>query len=209
MNRFVWDLRYAPPAAMRHEYDMTAIIGGGTVLLPEGPLVLPGEYEGALKVAGQTYKSTVTVKMDPRVKVPREDLARQLELEQKIDAALTKATETAQSVAKAREQLKALQTSLAAKPGAEALLQTINALDKRAATIQGNPQAEWPQTPGGLIGVNGSLGVLAVSVGSADSAPTATSQAAFDEATKQLNDALAQWESFQRDYELLNQKLHD
>ena len=123
--------------------------------------------------------------MDPRVKVPRADLARQFELEQKIDAALTKATETTEAIAKIREQLKALQTSLGAKPDAKALLQTVNELDKRAETIQGNPQAEWPQTPGGLIGVDGSLGVLAVSVGSADSAPTATSQAAFDEATKQ------------------------
>ena len=209
VHRFVWDLRYAPPASMRHEYDMTAIIGDGTVLLPEGPLVLPGEYEVALKVAGQTYKSTVTVQMDPRVKVPRADLARQFDLEQKIDAALTKATETTEAIAKIREQLKALQTSLGAKPGAKALLQTVNELDKRAETIQGNPQAEWPQTPGGLIGVDGSLGVLVVSVGSADSAPTATSQAAFDEATKQLNDALAQWESFQKDFASLQTKLAD
>ena len=95
---------------------MTAIIGSGTVLLPEGPLVLPGEYEVALKVGGQTYKSTVTVKMDPRVKVPRADLTRQLELEQKVDAALTKATETAQAIAKVREQLKALQTSSPPNP---------------------------------------------------------------------------------------------
>ena len=63
---------------MRHEYNMTAIIGSGTVLLPEGPLVLPGEYEVELKVGGQSYKSTVKVEMDPRVKVQREDLARQL-----------------------------------------------------------------------------------------------------------------------------------
>ncbi|MGC2722616.1 MAG: hypothetical protein WA224_01555, partial [Candidatus Acidiferrales bacterium] len=76
-------------------------------------------------------------------------------------------------------------------------------------TIQGNPQAEWPQSPGGLIGVNGSLGMLAVSVGSADSAPTATSQTAFDEANKQLNETLAQWESFQKDFAALQKKLTD
>ena len=209
MHRYIWDLRYAPPASMRHEYNMTAIIGSGTVLLPEGPLVLPGEYEVELKVGGQSYKSTVKVEMDPRVKVQREDLARQLALEQKVDAALTKATETAQAIAKVREQLKALQTSLGAKQGAKSLLQTANELDERAETIQGNAQAEWPQTPGGLIGVAGSLGVLAVSVGSADSAPTVTSQTAFDEATKQMNDMLAQWEPLQRDFTALQKKLAD
>jgi photosystem II stability/assembly factor-like uncharacterized protein len=209
MQRFVWDLRYAPPASMRHEYDMTAIIGSGTVLLPEGPLVLPGEYEVELKVGGRIYESTVQVEMDPRVKVSREDLTRQLALEQKVDAALTKATETTQAIARIREQLKALQTSIGAKPDAKALLQTANELDKRAETIQGNPLAEWPQTPGGLIGVTGSLGVLAVSVGSADSAPTITSQTAFDEASKQMNDMLAQWEPLQKDFAALQKKLSD
>jgi photosystem II stability/assembly factor-like uncharacterized protein len=209
IHRFVWDLRYAPPAAMRHEYDMTAIIGSGTVTVPQGPLVLPGEYELALKVAGHTYKSTVTVDMDPRVKIPREDLAKQFELEQKIDAALTNATDTAQAIAKLREQLKTLRTSLSAKPDAKALLQTVNDLDQRAEKIQGNPQAEWPQTPGGLIGVDGSLGMLAVAAGSADSAPTATSLAAFEENTKQLNDLLTQWQSLLKDLAQLNQKLRD
>ena len=171
--------------------------------------MLPGDYDVELKVGGQSYKSTVKVEMDPRVKISREDLARQLELEQKIDAALTKATETAQAITKIREQLKALQTSLRSKPGAKALLQALNELDKRAETIQGNPQAEWPETPGGLIGANGSLGVLAVSVGSADSAPTVTSQAAFDEASKQLNEILAQWDSFQKDFATLQKKLAD
>jgi hypothetical protein len=209
IHRFVWDLRYAPPAAMRHEYDMTAIIGSGTVTVPQGPLVLPGEYELALKVAGHTYKSTVTVDMDPRVKIPHEDLAKQFELEQKIDAALTNATDTAQAIAKLREQLKTLRTSLSAKPDAKALLQTVNDLDQRAEKIQGNPQAEWPQTPGGLIGVDGSLGMLAVAAGSADSAPTATSLAAFEENTKQLNDLLTQWQSLLKDLAQLNQKLRD
>ena len=209
IHRFVWDLRYAPPAAMRHEYDMTAIIGSGTVTMPQGPLVLPGEYEVALKVAGHTYKSTVTVDLDPRVKIPREDLAKQFELEQKIDAALTNATDTVQAIAKLREQLKTLRTSLSAKPDAKALLQTVNDLDQRAEKIQGNPQAEWPQTPGGLIGVDGSLGMLAVAAGSADSAPTATSLAAFEENTKQLNDLLAQWQSLLKDLAQLNQKLRD
>jgi hypothetical protein len=143
------------------------------------------------------------------VKIPREDLAKQFELEQKIDAALTNATDAAQAIVKVREQLKTLRTSLSAKPDAKVLLQTGNDLDQRAEKIQGNPQAEWPQTPGGLLGVDGSLGMLAVAAGSADSAPTATSLAAFEENTKQLNDLLTQWQSLQKDFAQLNQKLRD
>jgi photosystem II stability/assembly factor-like uncharacterized protein len=209
LHRFVWDLRYAAPAAMRHEYDMTAIIGSGTVLMPQGPLALPGEYEVALKVGGQAYRSTFTVAMDPRVNVPREDLAKQLELEHQVDAALTSATETRQAIATVRDQLKALKTSLGPKTDAKALLQTVHDLDERAEKIQGNPQAEWPQMPGGLIGVDGSLATLAVAVGSADGAPTATSLAACEENSKQLNDLLTQWQSLQKDFAQLQRKLAD
>ena len=43
-------------------------------------------------------------------------MIRQLELEQKIDNALTKATDAAKSVATLREKLKALKSNLSAKP---------------------------------------------------------------------------------------------
>jgi hypothetical protein len=57
--------------------------------------------------------------------------------------------------------------------------------------------------------VDGSLGMLAVAAGSADSAPTATSLAAFEENTKQLNDLLTQWQLLLKDLAQLNQKLRD
>lgn len=209
MHRFVWDLRYAPPAAMRHEYSMAAIIEAGTVAEPLGPLALPGEYEVQLKVGGETYKSTFAVEMDPRVKVSREDLVRQLELEQKIAAALAQSADTAQAIAKLRKQLEALQANLSAKPEAKALLQSVTALDQRAQTVQGNPEAEYPQMPGGLIGVNGSLGALGVEVGSGDSAPTATSLKVFEDSSKQLDELQTQWKSVQKDFAELSRKLAD
>src|SRR5207302_865513 len=55
LNRFVWDLRYRPPPAERHDYSIAAIAGQGTVAEPQGPLVLPGEYQVRLGVGGQTY----------------------------------------------------------------------------------------------------------------------------------------------------------
>jgi hypothetical protein len=51
MHRFVWDLRYPRPAAIRYDYSAAAPIASGTVPLPEGPLVLPGQYEVRL-IAG-------------------------------------------------------------------------------------------------------------------------------------------------------------
>src|SRR5277367_3464712 len=208
-HRFVWDLRYAPPVALHNEYSIAAMIGVGTVTDPQGPLALPGEYEVWLTSAGQTYKAALTIDMDPRVKISRDELVSQLELEQKIDIALTKSTDAAKSVAALRAQLKSLHTTVSEKPDAKPLLDEADALDKRAQAIQGNPEAQYPATPGALIGEDATLAALAIAVGSADSAPTATTSAAFAQSTKHLNDLLAQWDQLQKDYAALNQKLSD
>jgi photosystem II stability/assembly factor-like uncharacterized protein len=209
MHRVVWDLRYAPPSALHNEYSMTAIIGSGTIIDPQGPLALPGEYEVVLTSGGQTYKAALTIDMDPRVKIPREELVSQLELEQKIDNALSRATDAAKSIAAVREQLKALHTRLSEKPDAESVLNEVDNLAKGAESIQGNPEATYPATPGGLTGEAGTLAALAIAVGSADSAPTATASAAFAESTKHLNELLSRWEQLQKDFAALHQKLSD
>jgi photosystem II stability/assembly factor-like uncharacterized protein len=207
MHRFVWDLRYTPPAALHTEYSMTAIIGVGTITEPQGPLALPGEYEVVLTSGGQIYKAALTIDLDPRVKIPREELVNQLELEQKLDIALTKATDAAKSIAILRDQLKALHAHLNEKPDAKSILDEVDALDKRAKPIQGNAEAHWPATPGGLLGEDATLASLAIAVGSADSTPTATVSAAFAESTKHLNDLLSQYDQLQKDFAALRQKL--
>jgi photosystem II stability/assembly factor-like uncharacterized protein len=209
MHRFFWDLRYAPPAALHHEYSMAAIIGNGTVTEPQGPLALPGQYEVVLSSGGQTYKAALTIEMDPRVKISSAELAQQLDLEQEIDNALTKATDIAKSVAALRDQLKALHANWSAKLDAKPILDTVDDLDKRAQSIQGNAEAQWPATPGGLVGEDATLAALAIAVGSADGAPTATASAAFAESTKQLNDLQARWEQLQKDFARLHKKPSD
>ena len=66
MNRFLWDLRYAPPSAMRHHYAISAMYGN-TPAEPLGRLVVPGMYEVRLTVDGKTYKQPLEVALDPRV----------------------------------------------------------------------------------------------------------------------------------------------
>src|SRR2546422_1482780 len=78
LNRFVWDLRYPPPPAERHDYSIAAIAGQGTVAEPQGPLVLPGEYQVRLGVGGQAYTQPLRVELDPRVHVSDSALAGQL-----------------------------------------------------------------------------------------------------------------------------------
>jgi hypothetical protein len=66
-NRFVWDLRYTPPAGRQRDYSMAAIVGQGTEKEPQGPFALPGNYRVQLTVNGRKYTQPLVVEMDPRV----------------------------------------------------------------------------------------------------------------------------------------------
>ncbi len=89
MHRIIWDLRYNRPQSLHYSYSIAGIWLDGTPLMPEGALVLPGEYSAILNVDGKSYTKQFTVKMDPRAHCSNGDLQKQLELSQKIDSALT------------------------------------------------------------------------------------------------------------------------
>jgi photosystem II stability/assembly factor-like uncharacterized protein len=79
MHRFVWDLRYAPPGAVRHEYPISAI-AGDTPREPLGVLVPAGTYSVTLTVDGETFTQALAVKMDPRITTTAAGLAQQFSL---------------------------------------------------------------------------------------------------------------------------------
>ena len=65
-NRWIWDLRYAPPEGFPRAYPISAIYHD-TPSGPEGPLALPGEYTVRLTVNGQAQTQKLTLRNDPRV----------------------------------------------------------------------------------------------------------------------------------------------
>jgi hypothetical protein len=83
MHRFVWDLRYTPPDALRHDYPMTAI-HHDTPREPRGAIAMPGEYTVKLTVDGKSFTQPLTLKMDPRVKTPPAGLKQQFDLAMKV-----------------------------------------------------------------------------------------------------------------------------
>ncbi|MEP7184518.1 MAG: hypothetical protein ABI767_01665 [Rhodanobacter sp.] len=78
MHRWVWDLHYPSPAALR-QYPEGAI-PHDTPMSPLGPLALPGRYTVTLSVDGHTYTQALTVRMDPRIKTPMAGLTQQFDL---------------------------------------------------------------------------------------------------------------------------------
>ena len=206
-HRFVWDLRYAPPSAIRDEYSMAAPIASGTTAEPDGPLALPGEYEIRLIVPGQTITTALTLEQDPRVHISAEDLAEQFALQQKIGAALTQATDTIRSIAAVRAQLQLLTNRSGAASASKEILAASERIDGTAGNIAGK-ETEWPLSPSGLSAIDGSLASLAISVGSADAAPTDQAQASFANLQKDLNARLAEWDALkQQELAPLNKQL--
>jgi photosystem II stability/assembly factor-like uncharacterized protein len=82
-HRFVWDLRYPPPAALEHGYPIGAIVHD-TPRAPEGVLVKPGTYTVRLRADGATYTRTFRVAPDPRSSASPAALAAQFRLARAI-----------------------------------------------------------------------------------------------------------------------------
>jgi hypothetical protein len=103
-HRFIWDLHYTP-LNEGISFPMTAVYMN-TAPRISSPWVLPGNYIVQLTVNGKTYKQTITVKMDPRVKTPMTDLKQQLDLSLKCYNAQKKCIELSKEISDYRDKIK-------------------------------------------------------------------------------------------------------
>jgi photosystem II stability/assembly factor-like uncharacterized protein len=194
MHRFVWDLRYPDPPAVHvqspYNYPIAATVGA-TPLPPQGPLVLPGNYEVRLKVGEQILRQPLPVKMDPRISAARNELQSSLDLQLKISAALGRNFV-------AYEQARDLRVRLAEprkRPKDDAVGKAAAELDAKVATLEGEatPVLETPNAVS-FMTVNDSLTALMALVDGADFAPSEESFAAYRRLCAGLNETLAAWQ---------------
>jgi hypothetical protein len=195
LNRFVWDLRYERPQALRYGYSIAVAYGEDATMVPEGPLVPPGTYQVKLTVDGRSVTVPLEVKIDPRVTVAPLALNQQLNLEMKIIEGMQESYNAVQQINELRSQLKELRTKFNGDASAKGIIDAINSLDKKAAELVAVEQ-QWP--PVGVISVaslNGSLGSLLLLVEGADSAPISQAVSAFGIYRQSLDTQLARWAS--------------
>jgi photosystem II stability/assembly factor-like uncharacterized protein len=199
MNRAVWDLRYPPPPAFNHQYPISALYGA-TPAEPRGPLAAPGNYEVRLTVGGRTYRQTLPVTMDPRVKTPAQGIAEQRDLGVKISEAMSVAYQANQQVADVR-------SALAAAPQDDA----VAAVAGKAMAFGGVPAGRGGRGGGGGGGgrggpvatnnfatLNGQFGSLMTNVEQADEPPTEAMRESYQDSCKWLGEALAKWEELKK-----------
>jgi len=204
-HRFVWDLRYLRPQAIKYGYSISTSWDSDTPVTPEGPLVLPGDYQLVLRVDGKSYRAPLLVTMDPReTRVSRADLAAGLALSRNLGANLLKVWQSYGEVQAVREQLSALDTKLAGDAAHAAQRQAVEALLKQTATLVSGSGENTLN----LRAINDGLTDIASDVEGADRAPTDGQRQVAVASEARYGKAQALWQQIrQGDLATLDQSL--
>jgi hypothetical protein len=197
MNRFVWDLRYSSPLALRRDYPISALYEN-TPGEPLGPLVVPGNYQVELTVNGRAMRQPLTVAMDPRVDVSTTALNQQLEMQKKLVGLIGISFDFYHEAALVRETLAVDQNKLQAAQAAK--LDVLKKFDADALKLLG--QDTGPGGGGGAFGgkpkptfalLNRELSSLESTVDMQDAAPTPAMMTAYQDYCRDLTTVANGW----------------
>lgn len=207
MHRWIWDLHYTPAPGGRRF--------GGFGFGAGGVQALPGAYTVKLTVDGKTYTQPLTVKMDPRSKIPAAELQKQFEVATEVSHLQLQASQAQHNVEQLRSQIRERRAQAQSNA---TLVAALDALDHKAEVIGGAPAA--PTTPGSvpeppkeresLTFLSGEFGQISFAVNSGDEAPTAEAMKAIASARATLTATLAKWTALQeRDLPQINAQLKE
>jgi len=207
LNRFVWDLCYdsAPrvPGYYLYEYGKGA----------KGPVALPGRYTVKLTVDGKSHEAAFVLKLDPRIKTPQEDIEKQFSLLSRLHRDLSHVYDTVNQMRDVRQQLKQMKERLPGTEAAKKVAAAADALDAKIAAVQdelidlritsNEDSLAYP------FGLDGKLAALAMTVGSAATAPTQPEIDVFQKYSRKLDEDLTKWSGIQTADLAAFQKLTD
>jgi len=200
MHRFVWDLRYSNPGMIEPEYSSAVAFGQNTPPIAQGPLVLPGEYQVRLTVAGRGLSEPLTVRMDPRVRASVADLAGQFDLEGQISNAMAEVYHAYEQVREVQGQLERFKAATAASPSLRAASEALNRKlgefigKEELPGMLANKQIELPT----LRMLDRKLAATWAAADSADAQPTSQVKKAFQQARQELEVQLRAWKELQQ-----------
>ena len=206
LHRWVWNLRYAEPVATTHGYPISAV-PHATPRQPEGPLALPGSYLVRLSVDGRKLEQPLTLKPDPRVRLPEGALADQLRLATDLAGLLTESSQSLLTAQSQQAQLKALKpTGAAAQAVADYQARLTALLESKDEGSAPSPKPAG--TPKQLLpDVQGHISALYEDLLRGDAAPTAAQLAATAAARETLAGLLTGWRALQAELPDLNRQL--
>lgn len=201
LNRFVWDLHYPDPIALRYgyfgeklayqEFTLTdhAVPGQTPPQIPQGALVVPGVYEAVLSAGGQTYRQKIVVGMDPRVKSSQADLMEQFNLDRKLTEAMSETAARYNEVIALRKEIEDRQKALDHNAQAKDAHDALQALAKDLDSVETGTD----EAPGFGV-LNREIARVATMVEEGDARPSASIVSAAQEYLGSLEKVQAQWQ---------------
>lgn len=215
MNRFVWNLRYPHPEALPYgifppglqkfvQYYGTqdAVPGATPFYQPLGPLVVPGDYQLALTVDGQTYRQTLHVVKDPRESASKYDYVEQFNLIHQMTNGMDATYDAYHQLDPLKHALEDRIKSLKANPQAKDAIDAAAALQKKLTAIQGGSF-----TSPGFGMINSALTQMVYAANMGDGAPAQTVQADTASACEMLAKDFEAWRKLKADLPLLKSLL--
>jgi hypothetical protein len=182
LHRFVWNLRTERPPAISYSYSIAAIWGRDTPILPQGPCVVPGDYQVVLRVGRRSYSTPLRVSEDPRVRATPADLEESFDLSERIAQALGQART---GYAERKFVLKQLDVQVSDQ---EKSADDLHALAGRIPRKPASGEPTFEAVDEILTGVESDLEAV-------DAAPTAAQRLAVADALSMLADAQRLWDA--------------
>jgi hypothetical protein len=205
MHRWLWDLHYPSPVALRHEYPISAV-PHDTPRHPLGPRALPGIYTVKFTGGSESFSAPLTVRMDPRVKTPPEGLRALFAMQATLADRMTRSSEAVSQARAVQEQLKKLsdRATGSTKEAIEAFGQKLSALLESAPAPVSAPEkppspaaAGVPPAPAEstLTQVAGNIAALYAEIDRADVAPTPAQDHALATIERDFAAPIKRWDA--------------
>ena len=206
MNRFVWNLRYPHPPALSYgvfgglqkyvEYYGTedAVPGVTPRFQPLGPQVVPGDYQLALTVNGQTYRQTLHVVKDPRVHISQYDYVAQFDLLKQANAGMSVSYDAFTALAPLSDALADRVKSLKSNAQAKGDFKAVEGYEKKFKIIE-----DGTFVSPGFGGVNSDLTQIVYVEDTGDGRPAESVRTAVAESCQALTKDFDAWRKFDAD----------
>jgi hypothetical protein len=189
VNRFVWDLRWQGATPLAGE--------PGAEFRNRGPMVPPGAYQVRLTAEGKSYTAPLELKVDPRVKVSTDDLAKQNELALKIIALVSEIHQAVGTIREVRVETRGLSRRFGDDSHYAPVVSAMNDFDKKSLDVESHLlQVNAKSSESNLnypVLTDERLHSLLFSVDSADVAPTKQQYEVYDKLEKEARPLLARY----------------
>jgi photosystem II stability/assembly factor-like uncharacterized protein len=176
-NRFLWDLRYEPPAALEEDkpekQTEKAKSGARAALEALSARALPGEYEARLTVGETTVAQRFAVLVDPRLPVTPDELRAQFDLRRGIRDQVDAVHRSINQIRRLRKQVASWEERAKAGEGHTNIVEAAGPLKEKLTALEGeliNPDPDKAQP--GPTRLKEKLANLSGMVDESDNAPT-------------------------------------